>query len=46
MKKASGAETQKNYSEAIRRYVQVISETMAEVRKAQKEKPGDSNIDL
>jgi len=44
--KATSANSAKNYAEAIRHYVQVISLTMAEVRRAQKEKPSDSNVDL
>jgi PPM family protein phosphatase len=44
--KATAANSAKNYSEAIRNYSQVISLTMTEVRRIQKEKPGDSNIDL
>jgi protein phosphatase len=46
MRKALTAENSKDYAEAIRRYIQVISITMEEVRKAQEEKPNDSDIDL
>lgn len=45
MRVALTAENSKNYAEAIRRYVQVISITMEEVRKVQDEKPGDSDIE-
>ncbi len=44
--RASAAISSKNYAEAIRNFAQVISLTMAEVRRTQKEKPGDSNVEL
>jgi PPM family protein phosphatase len=43
---AAEAERTKNYSEAIRRYVSVIALTMEEVRKSQKDKASDSDVDL
>ncbi|MEQ1826710.1 MAG: protein phosphatase 2C domain-containing protein [Pirellula sp.] len=46
MRSALTAENAKNYAEAIRHYIQVISITMEEVRKAQDEKSSDSDVDL
>jgi protein phosphatase len=45
MRIAKAAEKAKNYSEAIRRYVNVISLTMTEVRKAQDHQASDSSIE-
>ncbi len=42
---AKAAEQSKNYTEAIRRYVNVIALTMAEVRKLQEGQDSDSSID-
>lgn len=44
--KALSANSSKNYTDAIRHYTQVISLTMSEVRRAQKGKHSDSDVDL